>query len=356
MRQQFFERQFLDRTSLFELLNTWQLPELVDAVERNCRRKFDNATHGNLDGWRNAWEQLPNVDANFDCHSDAVRIVAQSLVSEPAYDPNELKKTLMQFHPWRKGPWEIFGVPIDTEWRSNLKWDRLKSHVDFRNRRVLDVGSGNGYYGWRMLQAGASAVIGCEPFMLSVAQFEVVRKYWIDQERHWVVPLADTDLPRELRSFDVTLSMGVLYHRPNPIDHLQILHGTLKPRGTLILETIVLDRAVRQPTSSSPTSTPAKLPEFDRARLDVLVPEDRYAKMRNVWFIPTVAMLERWLRRTGFVEIELLDLTETSANEQRRTEWMHFESLSEFLDPADYRRTIEGYPAPTRAVLKARVV
>nr|WP_169730591.1 DUF1698 domain-containing protein [Carnimonas nigrificans] len=41
------------------------------------------------------------------------------------------------------------------------------------------------------------------------------------------------------------------------------------------------------------------------------------------------------------------------ADEQRSTEWMTFQSLKDFLDPEDQHKTIEGYPAPRRALLVA---
>ncbi|MEW8068099.1 MAG: DUF1698 domain-containing protein, partial [Candidatus Thiodiazotropha endolucinida] len=44
----------------------------------------------------------------------------------------------------------------------------------------------------------------------------------------------------------------------------------------------------------------------------------------------------------------------TTIEEQRATEWMRFESLADYLDPADRSLTIEGYPAPRRAVFVAR--
>ena len=46
----------------------------------------------------------------------------------------------------------------------------------------------------------------------------------------------------------------------------------------------------------------------------------------------------------------------TSLDEQRRTDWMTSESLAEFLDPNDRSKTIEGYPAPLRAVLTAKTL
>ena len=197
---------------------------------------------------------------------------------------------------------------------------------------VLDVGCGNGYYGWRMLHSGARLVLGLDPFLLFLMQFEAVRKYAGPNCTHYVLPLTDADLPERLNLFDVTLSMGVLYHRTSPIDHLRSLWESLAPGGQLVLETIVIESS----------------------RQEVLVPEDRYAKMRNVWFIPSVPMLQLWLRRCGFKDIQVIDVARTTFEEQRRTDWMTFESLADFLDPNDSMRTIEGYPAPVRAMILAR--
>jgi tRNA (mo5U34)-methyltransferase len=76
--------------------------------------------------------------------------------------------------------------------------------------------------------------------------------------------------------------------------------------------------------------------------------------MRNVWHLPTVTALQDWLQKAGFLEIRLVDVTVTTTDEQRSTEWMPFESLAEALDPGDPGRTIEGWPAPRRALLVSR--
>ena len=125
--------------------------------------------------------------------------------------------------------------------------------------------------------------------------------------------------------------MGVLYHRKSPFDHLLELKETLKPGGQLILETLVIEGKVGE----------------------VLVPEGRYSKMGNVWFIPAPATLETWLKKTGFINITCIDISQTSTAEQRSTEWMRFQSLQDFLDPLDQNKTIEGYPAPKRAIFLA---
>jgi tRNA (mo5U34)-methyltransferase len=72
--------------------------------------------------------------------------------------------------------------------------------------------------------------------------------------------------------------------------------------------------------------------------------------MRNVWFIPSVATLTDWLNDMKFKNIRCVDVTRTTGEEQRVTSWMEFESLADFLDPDDDSRTVEGYPAPKRAI------
>ncbi len=318
-----------DASWFFDALRAEGKSAWAEQLQSRISSELTQSRNGHLPAWTAALERLPDcADAHIVADSDAVR------VSGTLSDDNirQLPELLRVFHPWRKGPFEYFGIPIDTEWRSCLKWNRLAADVPFAGRRVLDVGSGNGYYGWRMLNAGASQVVGFDPFLLYVFQFELLRRYAGDACRHCVLPLNDADLPERLHWFDVSVSMGVLYHRTSPIDHLQSLWHSLKPGGTLVLETLVLEGDGMQ----------------------VLVPEDRYAKMRNVWFIPTIPMLCLWMLRTGFRDIHVIDVSRTTGEEQRRTDWMTFESLADFLDPQDPSRTIEGHPAPVRAMLRAR--
>ena len=85
----------------------------------------------------------------------------------------------------------------------------------------------------------------------------------------------------------------------------------------------------------------------------LLEPEGRYARMGNVWQLPSPGLTARWLGQAGFSEIEIVDVGDTSLEEQRRTPWMTFHSLEEFLNPSDHTLTIEGFPAPRRAILTA---
>ena len=84
-----------------------------------------------------------------------------------------------------------------------------------------------------------------------------------------------------------------------------------------------------------------------------LTPKDRYSKIPNIYFVPTVNALTNWCYRAGFESIEVLEMVVTDHNEQRKTEWIDGQSLEDFLDPTDETKTVEGYPAPKRVYIKA---
>ncbi len=317
-----------DFESLFTWLNETGHEAWSDQLQLACHHAIDVNSHGNFPDWHQCWKDLPDIDSRIHARNDG-RVALDGQIS--AEVKSQLRSNLMKFRPWRKGPFDLFGIDIDTEWRSDWKWNRLRDHVELRDRSVLDVGCGNGYFGWQMLAAGATRIIGLDPFLLYVMQHEVIRKY-VEAAPNYVLPLGDDCLPERLHAFDVTVSMGVLYHRTSPIEHLQSLYNSLKRHGQLVVETLVIDTRDEQ----------------------LLMPEGRYAKMRNVWFIPSVDMLTKWLRRTGFQDVKVVDVTRTTTSEQRRTEWMTFESLPDFLDPADSSKTVEGHPAPVRAMLTAQ--
>lgn len=243
--------------------------------------------------------------------------------------PDDLQDLLMGLTPWRKGPFRIQGIDIDTEWRSDLKWDRIRnSMTPLDGRTILDVGCGNGYYAYRMRAAGAGIVIGIDPTLLYVCQFAALRKI-SGIGSAYVLPLRLQDLPHSSAAFDTVFSMGVLYHQRDPHEHLAQLTRTLRDGGELVLETLILPGDQH----------------------DTLQPEKRYARMRNVWHLPTISALIEWLELAGLQRIRVVDITRTSSDEQRSTCWMPFESLAESLRPGDPETTIEGLPAPTRAVI-----
>lgn len=320
----------IDYSTFFNFIQTSQLQKYSDHFQQKIAEASE-MTSDNLN-WQNAIDNFPSITPSIiDFSQSTIKIGNPDDCSNN--ERNQLRESLMKLRPWRKGPYNLFGNFIDTEWRSDWKWDRLKSHITpLKNKKVLDVGCGNGYHCWRMLGEGARNVIGIEPFMLSLFQFDAIN-HFIKNNSLWLLPIKMEDFPQQTIFFDTVFSMGVLYHRRSPFDHLYELRDSLQPKGELVLETLVID---------------GKLGE-------VLVPEGRYAQMRNVWFIPSILTLESWLKKCGFVNIRVVDITPTTIEEQRATDWMTFESLKNFLSTTDLRKTVEGYPAPKRAIIIANV-
>lgn len=328
----------IDAQQIRRMMRDEGLGRWADVVDRQIHAALVQAPHGDWQRWQQALRQLPSLGSGrVDCGDGAVGLFPDRMPDEAAR--TRLLDALKGLHPWRKGPYRVADIRVDTEWRSDWKWDRLLPHIaPLAGRLVMDVGCGNGYHCWRMADAGARRVIGVDPTALFIAQFLAIRQLMQPMDAHLVkkvslLPFGIEAVPDSLARFDTVFSMGVLYHRRSPVDHLSDLRRALRPGGQLVLETLVVEGDDRT----------------------VLVPRGRYAKMRNVWFIPSPAMLENWLRRCGYRDVRTADVTPTTGAEQRSTEWMRFESLADFLDPADRGLTIEGYPAPLRAVVIAEV-
>ncbi len=312
--------------ALFVRLRKGGFHDWVKTLSRLRENWFNERHHGDYARWAQAFEILPDIEINHIDFSLPALTIEGTCKKE-----SDLNEALSILKPWRKGPYQIADTHIDTEWRSDYKWDRLRPHLSsLHKRKILDVGCGNGYHGWRMLEDEPELVIGIDPSVLFNLQHQVMQHY-IRDERFYLLPLTIQQLPNNLQWFDTVFSMGVLYHRKSPIDHLLHLKSLLKAGGELCLETLII------------TGGPGQ----------VLVPGPRYARMNNVWFLPSAEELCHWLDRCGYKNIRLVNENQTCLEEQRSTEWMPFESLRECLREDDLNYTIEGYPAPLRAVVMA---
>ncbi|RTR00765.1 tRNA 5-methoxyuridine(34)/uridine 5-oxyacetic acid(34) synthase CmoB [Halomonas nitroreducens] len=308
-------------------LDTW-LARLPEQLARGLDRK----RYGDLPAWEKAVAKLPPLPEARRVALDADTVTVD--VDLDASRRRQGENLLRALAPWRKGPYCLGGVAIDTEWRSDWKWQRVAPHLaPLAGRRVLDVGGGNGYHAWRMAGAGAAFVLVIDPSPRFYWQFQAVRHFVGEADDGAVqfLPVGIEDVPDDLAFFDTVFSMGVLYHRPSPLEHLAQLKAALRPGGELVLETLVV--------------------EGDATT--VLLPGDRYAAMPNVFFLPSSAALCGWLERSGFENVRVVDEADTTLDEQRATDWMTFQSLADFLAPSDPSRTREGHPAPRRAVVIA---
>lgn len=305
-------------------LALWAIPLSEAVLSRGHALK-----HGHLPRWEQAVSRLPfrPLPCPYQIQDGSIHIDCSLLPDEI----DEVTDALMALCPWRKGPFQFDSITIDTEWRSDWKWNRLAVHIhSLENRTVLDVGCGSGYHLWRMHQAGASVVLGIDPSLLYLMQFNAAQHFIQERAVHFL-PLSMEALPARMHTFDTVFSMGVLYHRRDPLMHLTELRQALDHAGELVLETLIVAG------------------EDDNS----LQIDDRYANMRNIYELPTLSRLRRWLASTGFCNLNVISVAHTSRQEQRSTIWMPSHSLAQALDHDNVNQTVEGHPRPLRAIITA---
>jgi len=282
--------------------------------------------NGNIPKWTSALDEINAFTKGYLVLNEPYISINNIDASSEIIEIN-LKKLL----PWRKGPFILNDLKLESEWLGDLKWQRLKNKIKpLKNKRVLDVGAGNGYFTLRMALEGAKKALGVEPFLLFNYQYSVFDTLSKNNTNSLLLPLRLEELPC-MPVFDSVFSMGVLYHQRDYMGHLSILKKMMAPDSELILETLIVD---------GPKNF-------------VIVPEGRYANMRNVYCLPSVETLKSWLIDAGFYNIDVIDVSQTTSIEQRNTPWIgdNPASLEDFLDPSDSSLTVEGYPAPKRAII-----
>ncbi len=279
-------------------------------------------TWKNIAPLREALAQLPDIE----CEMEASDTVALKSATPP--EAEQILQTAKMMMSWRKGPFDLFGLFIDTEWQSFMKYNLLRPHFNLKDRRVADIGCNNGYYLFRMLEDSPARLVGFDPSAVYKTQFDFINHF---AKTEIVYELLGVEhLPFYEEKFDTIFCLGVLYHRSDPVAMLKSLNKGLEKGGEVILDTFMIDGE-------------------DEICLS---PAGSYSKIPNIYFVPTPKALENWCRRAGFSGFEVLEITTTTLDEQRKTEWIEGQSLEDFLDPADSTRTVEGYPAPKRIYVK----
>ena len=298
------------------------ISEEVELLSRQYKTlPFGNKKDKRIESWLNVFNDLPEIK------EAKIHLTDEVTVDFRSDQDNEMEELFLQLMPWRKGPFRINDIFIDSEWDSARKWKRFQElSLDLSGKSILDVGSGNGYYAFRMLGMGANQVLCLEPNLMHVSQFTAVN-HFIGTENIRMVPERLEHAGLKDTRFDLIFSMGLLYHQRNPKEHLLKLIGLLKNEGKLILETIIAPE------------------EYGLA----LVPEDgRYASMPNVHYVHTHRGCSSIFEELNLKLIAETDLVATNLTEQRKTKWMPFKSFESALKEEDKSVTVEGYPAPQR--------
>lgn len=266
-----------------------------------------------------------NLACNFSL-DDSVNLSTNSQAKD------EILTITKKLKPWRKGPFKIDDLFIDTEWQSFIKFNILKPFMnEISQKCVADIGCNNGYYMFKMLEFNPAKLIGFDPSIKYRLQFELINALAKTPIKYEL--LGVEDLPNYGLKFDVIFCLGVIYHRSDPIKMLKDLKAGLNKNGVVFLDTMYIE---------------------DEREI-ALVPNKTYSKIPNIYFVPSISALKNWCERAGFKEFEVLATKKTDENEQRKTEWIDSFSLENFLDPKDKNLTIEGYEAPKRVYIRIKI-
>jgi len=291
---------------------------------REERKKW--LTWKNIVPYQEAIQHLPTFDEVVIQLGDKVEVQIPNLSPKQA---DQIKETALLMKPWRKGPFGINTLFIDSEWQSHIKYNLLEPHFNLKDKVVGDIGCNNGYYLFRMLTHKPKKLIGFDPSAIYYSQFQFINHFIKSDITYELLGVEHVEFYEH--KFDTLFCLGVLYHRSDPVAMLKSLFKGLNKGGELILDTFMIDGE-------------------DEI---CLTPKDRYSKIPNIYFVPTVPALINWCHRAGFESVEVLETMVTEHNEQRRTDWIDTQSLEDFLDPTDESKTVEGYPAPKRVYIKA---
>ena len=302
---------------------------LLNKISTKCLEITNQAyqvNNGNILKWSQAIETIETLPKGKVALKQPYISINQNDI-----DSELLTEALSKLIPWRKGPFMINDLVLESEWDGDMKWQRITRHIKpLENKHVLDVGAGNGYFTLRMAMEGAKRALGIEPFLLFNYQFRAIKSMIESPLRALLLPVSLEDMPKK-PIFDTVFSMGVLYHQRDHMAHLSQLREMMAPNAELVIETLIVEN----------------LEDY------ILIPKDRYAQMRNVYSLPSIKTLKSWLNDANFKNVRVVDINKTTTTEQRKTPWIgeNGASLEDFLDPLDDSLTIEGYPAPKRVII-----
>ena len=130
-------------------------------------------------------------------------------------------QTAKSLIPWRKGPFKVFGLEIDSEWQSNIKYNLIRPYFNLKDKVVADIGCNNGYYMFRMLEDKPKRLIGFDPSPLTLHQFEFINHFVKSDIVYEMLGVEHLEFYNH--KFDFIFMLGVLYHRADPVGTLKSL-------------------------------------------------------------------------------------------------------------------------------------
>ena len=114
--------------------------------------------------------------------------------------------------------------------------DSMKK-IDFKNKRVLDIGCRDGLFSFEAEKLGASEVIGIDNH-ISKGAIELIIPFFKSNVKMYEENIFNLT-PQLYGRFDIVLFPGTLYHLRYPFWALKVVSNILVPKGVMLLETAI---------------------------------------------------------------------------------------------------------------------
>ncbi len=187
-------------------------------------------------------------------------------------------------------------------WNTHPRIERAYEDIDFRGKKVLDIGCWDGLWAFEAEKRGAAFV--CAIDLVSQREFRghptfhFARKALrsrVDYHPH----LSVYDVEQlGIRDFDIIIYAGVYYHLRDPLRSFAALRRVMKEGGLMLTEGAVLDEA----------GCHAKY--YYR---------EPYLKDRSNWWVPTTTCLQQWIESSFFEEVRTYDAWNAGNGNHRAT-------------------------------------
>lgn len=208
-----------------------------------------------------------------------------------------------------EGWWHSFELPDGRVIRGANSLASLRERIghfpipaDLRGKRVLDIGSWDGWFAFEMERRGAD-VMAIDVF--DNPRFREIHRIYESRIDYRQLDVYDLD-PAKVGQFDIVLFMGVLYHLKHPLLGLERVCAVTR-------DTAFVDSFVLQEKYAAGVALDRPLMEFFET--------DEFGGQTDNWVAPNVPCLLAFCRTAGFARAHLENVGEYGASVTCRRQW-----------------------------------
>lgn len=166
--------------------------------------------------------------------------------------------------------------------RSRRKLELMRLPDDLTDRRVLDIGCGEGFFSFESERRGAHAVVAIDTRPAALAKFALCARALGSKAETLSLSVYDLD-PATMGQFDVVFCLAVLHHLDHPLLAIERIAGVT--RGCLVLEYVEAVPLLHE---------------------DAAMLVRRFGERGQFRLLPTRQLMLEMLARVGFARVEVL--------------------------------------------------